>query len=66
MAMYFLDTPLKDLTPDLVQTELDRAEVAHRAYANALRATKRLLEAKTEMEGVKAAKPVDTEEENGA
>ncbi len=40
------DTPVKDLTPAMVQVELDRITAEYREEANALRSQKRVLEAR--------------------
>lgn len=58
----FLDTPVKDLTPAIIDAELGRAKKAHLDYATHLRAMKRGLEARARLLAGKPA--AETEEGN--
>ena len=55
--MRFIDRPLSKVTPAMCEAELERAKTAHNAYANAIRATKRLIEAKTDLGDMGDAEP---------
>lgn len=48
--MRFIDKPLSKLTPAMCDAEEARAKAAHAAYGNTIRATKRFLEAKADLE----------------
>ena len=55
--MRFIDRPLSKVTSAMCQAELERAKAAHNAYANAVRAMKRLIEAKTDLGDMGDAEP---------
>ena len=48
--MRFIDKPLSELTPGLCEAELNRAKAVHARYANAVRAIKRVIEAKADLD----------------
>ncbi len=50
--MKFRDRKFADLTPEIIQAELDRSHQAQREYAKTLRSIKRGLEANAELDAV--------------
>lgn len=64
--MRFMDIPFSELTRAKCDAEEARAKAAYRAYANAIRAMKRLLEAKADLGDMgDGQKPTEAAEEGG-
>lgn len=61
----FLSTPIKDLTPAIIDAELKRSDKEQRDYATELRAMKRGLEARARLLAGKPAAETEAAEEGG-